>query len=190
MQPQASYSDYTHIDTSYPEQINVDIPQPFIVEKGNNTYFLYPQAQYKIGALVGRKKRYRFDKMASISPIDLALFWGPISYADNMKQLSVRQNKRRYYFFLKRNATLSVNWVYVNSSNNHIIPANSNIRRALNPIRRNDTIYMEGYLVNVSANIRGSTYNWKTSTTRKDRGDGACEIIYVTKLKRNYQVYE
>jgi hypothetical protein len=49
---------------------------------------------------------------------------------------------------------------------------------------------MEGYLVDVYANVKGNTYNWNTSLSRDDRGDGSCEILYLKKLKVNYRVYE
>ncbi len=188
--PRESSRDYLKIDTTYPEQTNKKNLETIIVERAKNTYIISPRAEYKVGAVVGRKKRYRRDAMAPVAPYDLALFWGILAYPENLRQITVRQNRRRYYFFLKRDAKLSTDWVYLNSSNNHIIPANDNIRRALSLVRKNETIEIEGYLVDVRAIIDGRSSNWKTSMVRDDTGDGACEIIYVTKLRREFRVYE
>ncbi len=85
---------------------------------------------------------------------------------------------------------MSIDWIFLNSANHHIVPANDNIRQGVASIRTNDRIEMEGYLVDVYANVKGNTYNWNTSLSRDDRGDGSCEILYLKKLKVNYRVYE
>lgn len=188
--PRESSPDYLRIDTSYPEQTDKDNPETIIIERDGSTFILTTRAAYRVGAVVGRKKRYRRDVMAAIAPYDLALFWGILAYPENLRQITVRQNKRRYYFFLKRNAKLSVEWVYLNSANNHIIPANDNIRRAIGRIRKNETIEIEGYLVDVRAISNSRMSNWRTSMTRDDTGDGSCEIVYVTRLRRGHRVYE
>lgn len=187
--PEPSYFDYTPIDTSQPVQTTADHYDIIVIDKGGDSFVLTPQADYIIGAVVAGKKRYR-DDMSPISPYDLSLVWGVMAYPEFRKQVTIRHNRRRYFFFPKRSATISADWIYLNSSNNHIIPANDNIRRALAHVKKNDVILLEGYLVYVRAHIRGYSTNWNSSLQRDDRGDGSCEIIYVTRLKRNYKVYE
>jgi hypothetical protein len=63
-------------------------------------------------------------------------------------------------------------------SNNHILPADSLVARAVMSARRGDQIHLKGWLV--SYGQRGSPYKRMTSTTRADRGNGACETIFVT----------
>ena len=70
------------------------------------------------------------------------------------------------------------------ASNNHIIPADDRIKRTVLKIRRGDRVKLEGYLVDVkAADDKGNTFTWNSSTTRTDTGDGACELIYVTKAE-------
>ncbi len=69
------------------------------------------------------------------------------------------------------------------TSNNHMVPADSSVRRAVNKIRRGDIVRIRGYLVNISArNSKGTTFSWNSSTSRTDSGGGACEVIYVTSV--------
>jgi hypothetical protein len=45
--------------------------------------------------------------------------------------------------------------------------------------------------VNVDAAKNGQTVaTWNTSTTRSDTGNGACEIVYVTRLQVGERVFE
>ncbi len=188
--PEISYHEYTNIDLSYPEQEMIENPQLININRGKDNYLIVPQAQYRIGAVVRSKRAYRFDRMAKISPFDFALVWGFLADEHFYRQLKITQGGRRYFFRPKKGAQMSVDWIYINSSNNHIIPANDNIRRALRTVRKNDHVLIEGYLVNVTATIKGKSFTWRTSLSREDKGDGACEIIYVKRIKVNYRVYE
>jgi len=188
--PIPSFSDYTPIDTTYPQQTELAEPDVMIITKGKDSFTIHPKTEYQVGAIVRSKRSYRTDSMAKISPYDFALGWGILVNEHYYRQVTMNQGGRRYFFKLKKGAQLSVDWVYLNSSNHHLIPANDNIRRALRSIRKNDTIELEGYLVNVHGNIRGRTLNWNTSLSREDRGDGSCEIMYVRRVKFKHQVYE
>ena len=68
-------------------------------------------------------------------------------------------------------------------SNNHIIPSNKKIAKALKYIKKGDFIELEGYLVDANIDFWQITHYWESSTTRNDTGDGACEVIYVTSIK-------
>ncbi len=183
-------TDYSDIDLSYPVQTTSQNELMIDIAAGKNRYFLTPIADYKIGAVVRGKKRYFFDKMSRIAPYDLALAWGMMAEPHYAKQISISQAKRRYRFQIKRNAAVSTDWVYLHSSNNHIIPAGYNVRKGLQSIRKGDKIYMEGQLVNVFASVSNKNLNWKSSLVRNDRGDGACEIIYVKKIRVGHRLYE
>jgi len=188
--PQLSHNDYTNIDTTYPQQEELTEPDVMIVTKGNSSFTLHPKAYYRVGAVVRSKRAYRSDAMSKISPYDLALVWGVLADKHFYQQVKISQGGRRYFFKPKRNSQLSLDWVYLNSSNHHLIPANDNIKRALRKVKKNDVIELEGYLVNVHAVIKSRTHTWNTSLTRDDRGDGSCEIMYVRQVKINYNVYE
>ncbi|MBW6515075.1 MAG: hypothetical protein K0B81_00485 [Candidatus Cloacimonetes bacterium] len=188
--PQLSYNEYTNIDTTYPQQEKLTEPDVMIITRGNSSFTLHPKAHYRVGAVVRSKRGYRFDAMSKISPYDFALVWGVLADKHFYQQVRISQGRRRYFFKPKRSSHLSLDWVYVNSSNHHVIPANVNIKRALRRVKKNDIIELEGYLVDIHAVIKGRTHTWNTSLTRDDRGDGSCEIMYVRKVKINYNVYE
>ena len=76
-------------------------------------------------------------------------------------------------------------------SNNHIIPANEAILRAVDRhVKVHDRIVLEGYLVNVEGKNTEQRISMKTSLSREDGGRGACEIIYVTRLQVENEIYE
>ena len=61
-------------------------------------------------------------------------------------------------------------------SNNHLLTDDRYIRKKIEQVRIGDQIRMRGWLVNYS-NDKGFTRG--TSTSRDDRGNGACETIYL-----------
>jgi len=156
---------------------------------GKTRYFFYPKASYKISGVLVSKRKYIRGADSRISPYDFALVWG--SLPNILPLLKFEQTYR--YCLYKYNESLPVDLAYLQThmSNNHLIPSNNNIRRALSTFRKGDLVEIEGFLVNVSYNIarRGSS-NWNTSLVRTDTGDGACEIIYIVRIKRNNVIYE
>jgi hypothetical protein len=82
------------------------------------------------------------------------------------------------------------NYAMSHGSNNHIIPANENIRKAVDSkVRVHDKIVLDGYLVNVEGRNQGRRISMKSSLTRKDSNRGACEIIYVTGVQVEDKMY-
>jgi hypothetical protein len=66
---------------------------------------------------------------------------------------------------------------------NHLIPASSAIARRIQAIHVGDQIRMTGLLVDYTVTRDGQTiFTRRTSLTRSDTGNGACEILYVTDL--------
>ena len=60
-----------------------------------------------------------------------------------------------------------------------MIPANEEVRKDLLAVRAGEIVQFEGYLV-VASSQDGSI--WNTSTTRKDSGAGACELVWVESI--------
>jgi len=67
-------------------------------------------------------------------------------------------------------------------SNNHIIPANEQIRSKINSLNTGDQIQINGYLVESKGTYEGKNYYWDSSLSRTDTSDGACEVFYVTNI--------
>lgn len=168
------------------DKVQADLPP---MQKGKIKYFFTPRASYKISGLLVSKRNYFRGPTGYLSPYDYALVWG--SVPQYLPYLKFSQTYRYCLFTYKYSASVDINYVQLHFSNNHIIPANSNIRKALKYAKKHSLVEIEGYLVNVMINIKGKgTSNWNTSTRRDDKGDGACEIIYVTRLRLGDRVYE
>ncbi len=147
----------------------------------HNGFNVEPLYDYKIKALVLSKKKYTTSKNESkLSRFDLALGWKEMSKKENIDRISISQRHRWYYwnvdsFFISRKQ------IEHNSSNHHIVHANDQILEALKDIDEEDVVEMSGYLVKITEK-NGSPWYWKSSTSRKDTGDGACEVFYVDNI--------
>ena len=160
-----------------------------IIEMGGRQILLFAQARYSITGQLASKNRYTNGFMSDLSPWDYALAWGQVgTYID---QLKFKQMVRFCLFEPKDGAVVDFNYVNSHMSNNHLIPATKNIRRALSLAKKGDIVKLDGFLVNVEAGKNGQTVaTWHTSTTRTDTGNGACEIVYVTRLRIGDKVFE
>ena len=145
---------------------------------------------YDIEGLVVHTRRYfGFGKMSdAISPMDVGLAWGRVAEYNDRIDFHWSQSGRYCSWHVDDIDELmpvgDVENVERSASNNHIIPADDRIKRTVLKIRRGDRVKLEGYLVDVkAADDKGNTFTWNSSTTRTDTGDGACELIYVTKAE-------
>ena len=69
------------------------------------------------------------------------------------------------------------------ASNNHLIPADPVTAARIGAIHVGDQIRMTGLLVDYTVTKDGGEiFTRRTSLTRGDTGNGACEILYVTGL--------
>ena len=78
------------------------------------------------------------------------------------------------------------------SANNHIIAATNNVLEGVKN-KKNDIVYMEGYLVNVFGKGKDNEgiITWDTSLSRDDNSyEGGCEVFYVKKLLIGSKTYE
>lgn len=71
---------------------------------------------------------------------------------------------------------IPTNEVIVSSANMHMVPADDFVRRQIKKARPGSIIKLKGYLVSIVAD---DGWNWSSSLTRNDTGDGACELIFV-----------
>jgi hypothetical protein len=62
----------------------------------------------------------------------------------------------------------------------HLIPADGQVRDALERVRRGQLVHLEGFLVDAS---RADGWQWHSSLSREDTGNGACELVYVERAE-------
>lgn len=159
---------------SNPQQININTP----ISWEHNGYQITSLAGLNLEARVLHKKRYIFDRESELSPIDLALGWGPMSDQRILDKIDISQSKRWYHWYSDE-LPIPARLINLNSANMHMIPANSEIENLLKSVIIGDIITIKGYLVSARAN---DGWFWKSSLSRADTGDGACEVIWVQSL--------
>lgn len=157
---------------SEPQQIIIKNPVPWTREGKE----IFPLARFALQARVLSKENYRFDSSSDISPIDLALGWGPMSDQKILDGLDIAQGTRRFFVCPKGPPPLSMNLLMASSSNMHMLPARKDIEKTLKSFRVGQLVELSGYLVGVKEN---GQWTWVTSLSRTDTGDGACEIFWV-----------
>lgn len=142
-------------------------------------YTVYPQAELHMTARLLGKERYRFDKESDISPIDLALAWGPMANPDVLSQLNISQSGR-WVRWRTSSLPLPRKEIDGNIANVHIIPANSRIMDKIGDLKSGDVVRLSGQLVNVHGD---SGLRWNSSLSRTDTGNGACELLVLTNIE-------
>ena len=142
-------------------------------------YNVMPQATFELEAKILGKEQYWFDRGADLATYDLALGWGRMSDQAVVKDINIRQSGRWYYWRTKT-MPIPASEISLSSANMHMIPANKAVKKMIARAKPGQIIQLKGYLVNVHAN---DGFRWKTSLTRSDTGNGACEIVYVEQFR-------
>ena len=147
--------------------------------------------EYEIEALVLSTHKYPgYNVLDKLAPKDLALGWGPVAQYNTSIDFHWGQSGRFYFWHTDTMEEIApVGYeagVNTHSANCHIIAADTVTKRMIDKMKKGDHIKLKGYLVNIDANPNkpsDPTYYWRSSTTREDTGDGACELIYVTQAQ-------
>lgn len=160
-----------------PLQENLAAPLPKLDKKG---YAIKPLARFSLSARVLSRADYRFDAGAELVPIDLALGWGKMSDTAVIKQLSISQSGRWWSWYADR-LPASVEEINQSAANMHLIPANGTIGDLLDRTRVGQIVEIRGYLVEAKNQANGSI--WRSSLSRNDTGNGACELIWVEQFR-------
>ena len=159
---------------------------PFTTTIEGYTYSLTPRATYDIAGLV--VSQHRGDALFNLyhqtdpgNVRDVCVVWGE----------SIANGSYRKVQFWSGEFTCSFAWSTAISppfkpetaSNNHLLPASDAVARQIGAIQVGDQIRMTGLLVDYTVTQNGrEIFTRRTSLTRGDTGNGACEILYVTAL--------
>jgi hypothetical protein len=189
--PTPTGADLDKIDTSQdPIQTSCASNDPIAIEIKNGQFTITPLSEYKLSGLVVSKETYSSGWAGEISPIDLAIVWGKLAEPEYEKYIKYSQSNRWYFYKYKPEIPSDNSYIISHSANNHIIPANENVRRAVMMIKKKDKVVLEGLLVNLKGTYKGGAATWNSSLSRTDTGDGSCELFYVNKVRIDTLVYE
>ncbi|HZV61829.1 MAG TPA: hypothetical protein VFF75_05385 [Methylophilaceae bacterium] len=159
-----------------PIQKNLDAPVAPIEKNG---YLIVPLAEFQAQARVLSARHYEKDREAALVPVDLALGWKRMSQDEVLSRINIRQDGR--FYFWKTNAfPIPRAEIETQSTNMHLIPADGIIEESLKSVQPGEIVVFNGYLVEVQGR---DNWRWRSSLTRKDTGDGACELVYVTSFE-------
>lgn len=168
-----------------PVQSNYDKaskPENFNINYMGSTYKIKPRAEYTLYGLVvsmnnpkGIGDSYHDEK--SFDTKDFCVIWG-----DNLEDSKYKKVK----FW---NVSWTCNWRYKTDiswdnqkvANNHLITAHQHIRDQIESVKVGDQIKIEGQLVNYIDSKTG--FERKTSMSRQDHGNTACEVFLVENLE-------
>ncbi|MFT5397178.1 MAG: hypothetical protein ACI85N_002396 [Gammaproteobacteria bacterium] len=138
-----------------------------------------PLANFQLVGRVLGAERYRTDRESALSPVDLALGWGPMANSDTLDQLTITQSNR-WYHWRTDEFPIPRRDIETNSANMHFIPANSAVKEKLKSIQSGDTVKLMGYLVHIDGE---NGWSWTSSMTREDTGSHSCEVILLEDIK-------
>jgi len=153
----------------------------FSVVRDGVTYRVEPRYEYELQGLVVsyalHNPRYSLHRLwnDSLNVADLCIVW-----RDNARALDL--NRFDFWngeFTCNFSTSDPAAWEQFRSdqiSNNHLLADNDFQRRQIGRIRIGDQVRISGWLADYS-NDKG--FSRATSTSRDDRGNGACETIYV-----------
>ena len=123
-------------------------------------------------------KVYADDAQAKFSPIDYAVSWGLFARPDIARSISVNQYDR-YLNWKMDKLPVPAQQAMQMVSNMHIIPANPDIAKQIQQVKRGDLVRLQGELVE----IRDKDLQWTSSLSASDIGDGACELFRVSSIQ-------
>ncbi len=158
------------------EPIQNELDDAAIIEL--NGYQLTPLEEFNIEARVLGTEHYSMDRESDLAPVDLALGWGRMSDEAILKDISISQSSRFYYWHVD-NFPIPRQEIETHSANMHMIPADSSMEETLKTVRPGQLVSLSGYLVEAKA---PDGWKWRSSLTRNDTGRGACELVLVKSL--------
>ena len=141
---------------------------------------LQPLAGFSVDARVLSRQDYSSGRESDLSPTDLALGWGRMRDEAVLDRLDISQSGRWYTYRWSDDAPIPPDEIVRSSANMHMIPANATAASALADVREGDRVRVDGWLVEADA---PDGWTWRSSMSREDSGDGACEVIYVCSLR-------
>lgn len=196
------------------------IQKNYTIEEQKNKTFIYkslindkqikliPQAHYQLSGLtVAYNYNFVFKQsfFDSAALYDLGSSWGKLGdrnfydsyFSSYSAKTEITGSRVLWTEFKTRQRPVTIEYATSHWAHSHIIPANRNIMAALLKIKKWDNVQIEGELVDMEyTNPRGKIFEYYTSMSRTDtgssgdRGNGSCELVYVTSVKIGNVIYQ
>jgi hypothetical protein len=170
-----------------PVQTKDGVPEPFEVTRKNVTYTVTPLFSYELwGLVVSYHHSASFIDVSHkqwndfLNTKDVCVIWGQNVESGVYRRMSFRNRDFTCFY---RYPDRETGQIFTESclSNNHLLPADPIVADAVLKARKGDQVRFKGWLV--SYGVKGAPYARGSSTVRNDRGNGACEVVYVTEFE-------
>ncbi|HOX22991.1 MAG TPA: hypothetical protein PLL10_05960, partial [Elusimicrobiales bacterium] len=154
---------------------------PIKLSIGGSDYLLEPLHSYEATAMVMGTSRNLISSIRDIIPFDLGLCWGQTLCSGEFRKVEFSSMLNHFYAQWPSGVRVKLS----DMANSHIVPGSPQVLAKLKKLVPGDQIRLKGVLVNVRKYPFGQAGRGRperelmSSTTREDKGDGACEIIYV-----------
>ncbi len=185
----AASSEPPRVATS-PEQGAATGKEPWTVERGGWSFTITPLATYTVRGRVLSTAGYWSGWQTELSPLDLAIGWGDLITSGAWEKVDWSQSNRWYWYRWGSDFGHDAPYIYTQSANTHILPANDAVEDGAETLSEGDDAELSGYLVRVDGKRGGRTVWWESSLSRDDTGDGSCEVLWLTRVRANGQVWE
>ncbi len=159
-----------------PQQLQVSDLKPWT----KDGFLFRPLAEFSMRGRVLLRDRYYLGEQAGLAPVDLTLGWGKYSDTAALSELRL-WHSYRYYAWRTNSEDVDPEEVNRSIANMHFIPARESVRKKLVGIGEGELVALKGYLVEIA---RADGFIWKSSLTREDSGDGACEVVWLEEIQR------
>ncbi len=161
-----------------PDQEPIESLQPWRYKDSQVTAL----ATFRVRARVLLTEHYWWGREAGISPVDLTLGWRLMSNQEILDGLDI-YHLRRAYTWSPRKGRLpaSAEDINAHAANMHMVPSTPELADRLGAINRGDLVDISGYLVEIKFADGGI---WRSSLTRTDTGNGACELVWVNDVAK------
>ena len=143
-------------------------------------FVVSPLAGFSLEARVLSRRDYDSGTESMLSPTDLALGWRRMADPSHYERLDISQSGRWYHYrWGAEGPPLPLPEIISSSANMHLIPADARVALAISQVRPQQTVRLQGWLIEAE---RDDGWRWRSSLSRDDSGNGACELIYVCAL--------
>jgi hypothetical protein len=167
-----------------PAQHPADEPPVWLVA-GGERYLVRPRYRYELTGLVVSLRRHDADYGLHalwndhVNVADICVVWGANATDLDLNRFDIRNGQ----FTCRWSSSAPRAWAALDGdaiANNHLITAVPRLREIVDGLRVGDQIRVTGWLADYGQ--PGGPVR-RTSTTRSDRGNGACETILVEDVR-------
>jgi len=157
---------------------------PFQIEAGEMIYTITPLHAYELYGLVVSYHNcgtwwdiyHQGQWKDFINVKDLCVIWGSNVETEVYKDMRFTSDSWTCTYYWP-NHEVGSRFNHTCLSNNHLLSLDESVTRSLLKTSRGDQVYLRGYLAEYSHT--NGEFHRGTSTNRTDKGNGACETIYV-----------